>query len=74
MIFAREKRSGSRGIPTHSGLLMACERLLKVEAEIMAMPAEHRDWFMSKPGHGDCFDVARGLRDILLSVPPKGVK
>lgn len=72
MRFAREKRSGPRAIPTHSGLLMACERLLKTEKEIIALPKWARDWFMSKPGHQDCFDVARGLREILLDVPPEG--
>lgn len=67
MKFAREKRSGKRGIPTHSGLLAACDRLLKTEREILALPKWASDWFMSKPGHVDCFDVARGLREILIA-------
>ena len=69
MRFARENRSGKRGIPTHAGLLMACNRLLATEAQIMKMPKKDREWFMEKPGHQDCFDVARGLKELLIHEP-----
>lgn len=47
------------------GLIEACDRLLATEAEVLAMPSEQREWFMSKPGHRDCFTVARALKDVL---------
>lgn len=67
MRFKREKRSGPRGIPTHAGLLMACNRLLETEQDVLKMPPELREWFMLKPGHQDCFDVARALKEMLLT-------
>lgn len=46
-------------------LIAACDRLLATELEVLAMPAEPRDWFMNKPGHRDCFTVARALKELL---------
>lgn len=47
-------------------LLAACERLLKVEREVAAMDDQWaREWFMSKPGHQDCFRVAKALQEFL---------
>lgn len=44
-------------------LSAACDRLLLMEAEVNAMDDEaSRNWFMSKPGHADCFVVARALK------------
>jgi hypothetical protein len=48
-------------------LLAACDRLLATERDVLAMPREQVRWFMSKPGHRDCFTVARALKNILLS-------
>ncbi len=47
-------------------LIAACDRLLATEAEVLSMPAEPRNWFMSKPGHRDCFTVARALKNMLM--------
>lgn len=46
-------------------LIAACDRLLATEREVLEMPAEQVRWFMSKPGHRDCFTVARSLKRIL---------
>ena len=46
-------------------LIAACNRLLATEREVLEMPAEQVRWFMSKPGHRDCFTVARSLKGIL---------
>lgn len=46
-------------------LLAACERLLEVEKEVIRLESVHRDWFMSKPGHQDSFDIARALKVLL---------
>lgn len=52
-------------------LIAACDRLLATEQEVLAMDAEPRRWFMSKPGHSDCFTVARALRSVLETRAPK---
>jgi hypothetical protein len=46
-------------------LIAACERLLATEREVLEMPEEQIRWFMSKPGHRDCFAVARALKELL---------
>ena len=48
-----------------TALLAACDRLLATEAEVLAMDARSIRWFMGKPGHRDCFRVARALKSIL---------
>lgn len=57
-----------------SNLIAACDRLLSTELEILQMPIEQVRWFMSKPGHRDCFTVARALKAILetRAIPRKG--
>ncbi len=57
-----------------TSLLAACNRLLDTEREILAMPAEQRDWFMGKPGHRDCFTVAAALKEILVDGKRSGPK
>lgn len=47
-------------------LIEACDRLLATETEVLAMDdAKSRAWFMNKPGHSDCFMVARALKELL---------
>ena len=46
-------------------LLAACKRILEVKAAVDEIPAEPRKWFMNKPGHADCFIVAKALKKIL---------
>jgi hypothetical protein len=46
-------------------LIDACDRLLKIKEEVMAMDEESRAWFMDKPGHRDCLIVASALKAIL---------
>jgi hypothetical protein len=45
--------------------IQACEQLLKTEAEVLKMPSEQVNWFMSKQGHAACFAVAH----YVLSLP-----
>ncbi len=45
------------------------KRLLETEAEILSMPKQQRDWFMSKPGHADAFNLARYV--LSLPKPPE---
>lgn len=52
---------------TDTALLAACERLLKIRVEVLEMDARSRDWFLSKPGHTDAFDVAHALLSILAT-------
>jgi len=40
-------------------------RLLATEAEVLAMPSEQREWFMSKPGTSRLFHRGAGLKDVL---------
>ena len=46
-------------------LIAACNRLLATERDVLQMPREQVQWFMSKPGHRDCFTVARALKGLL---------
>lgn len=46
-------------------LLQACERLLKVEKEVLKMDSQSREWFFGKEGHRDTFLVARAMKAIL---------
>jgi hypothetical protein len=50
---------------SEQSLIGACDRLLKVEEEVKAMPEEQSKWFMEKPGHADCFVVAKALKELL---------
>ncbi len=43
--------------------------LLATQREIKRMPKAQRDWFFSKPGHADCFLVARALKELLTERP-----
>jgi len=51
-------------------LMAACDRLLKTEREVLAMPKWASRWFMAKSGHRDCFEVARALKSRLLDEGP----
>lgn len=46
-------------------LLAACDRLLATEREVLEMPLEQVQWFFGKPGHTDCFLVARALKGLI---------
>jgi hypothetical protein len=52
-----------------STLIEACNRLLQTQQEVMEMPSDQRDWFLGKPGHADCFVVARAMKDLLENIP-----
>lgn len=56
---------GVKAEDENTRLLAACDRLLTTEREVSEMPSEQREWFFSKPGHADCFFVARGLTRLL---------